>query len=97
MIWTLVCYPSAPGPNFRSTDDELYDIVYMSFWDWLKYRFGPRSYVKRVRQAQREGKTYEPLLYEDMMVQDEKGVVRDCINQELPRWKMNYEMKENWK
>ena len=76
---------------------EPWDVHYMTLLEWLMWRFTKKWYVKNVEDANRKGKTYEPLLYEDTVVYDEKGVVRGCINQELPRWKMNYEIQENWK
>ena len=77
-------------------ENGIYDITYMSIWQWLKWRFGKSPYVKNVDRTRSRLSTYEPLLYEDKYEKDERGNIVKCINQKLPRHSMNYERKENW-
>ncbi len=66
-------------------ESNLYDVEYVTLWEYIKRRFKKNWYVKNVEIANSEGMTYEPLLYKDKCIYDEKGIVTGCYNQQLPR------------
>lgn len=44
---------------------ELYDVEYITIWEWLRRRFSYPQYVKNVKEVKKMGFTYEPRLYTD--------------------------------
>lgn len=50
----------------ESPSNDLYDVEYITLWEWLLRRFGSEQYVRNVREAEKMGLTYEPKLYSDI-------------------------------